>query len=123
MSSATDILIYAARADRDNMAKLNDLIADGTRFEQRAWPVNTGDFAGPNIFTHEVYAFGADGFLGQDLQELVDRIEWKHPEVFVALANFVDHSLDRVETQVIRPTYTIEYGWFGEADVTQEVKP
>jgi len=123
MSSATDILIYVARADRPNMDKLNELIKAGTRFGQRAWRVNTESFAGPNVFTHEVYAFGADGLVGGDLQELVDSIEWKNPEVFVALANFVDCSTDRVETQVIRPTYTAEYGWFGEVTVVQEVKP
>lgn len=124
MSSATDVLIYASPSDKDNMAKLNELIEKHARFGPHATPVNTSEFNGPNTFYGDVYSFGADYFLSWDLQDLVDSIAWRKPMEFVAVCNNMWDTDNSPEVQVVRPKYVkSERSYYGEVHVTQQVIP
>ena len=124
MSSATDVLIYAAPSDKENVAKLNELIEKRARFGPHATPVNTGSFNGPNVFYGDVYSFGADYFLSWDLQELVDSIQWKNPMEFVAVCNDMWDTDHHPEVRVVRPKYAKgDRSYFGSVEVEQTVIP
>lgn len=127
MSSATDVLIYTAPSDKENMAKLNELIEARARFGPHATPLDTSKFNGPNTFYGDVYSFGADYFLSHELQELVDSIAWKKPMEFAAIVTNMWDTNHHPEVDIVRPKYTNEPGpyggWYGDREVTQQVIP
>src|SRR5574338_191287 len=118
MSSATDVLLYAAPND-PGIGELCDKIAQGSRFNAKPYPVDTLSFAGPNVFMGAVLAFGADywSWFGDEVQELLDSVTWRKPGVVVLIVRTEGHSSENI-TDVYRPTYVEERSVYYDSEVS-----
>lgn len=90
MSYPTDVLMYVSVADRKAMETFNERLSQITRFNAHPWMVDTNDWSGPNVFGGDVWAFGADYLLAEDVQKVLDDVKWCRPQNVVALVTWVD---------------------------------
>lgn len=120
MSNATDVLLFAAPSD-PGIEQLVEKIRSRDRFEAAPYPVDTGEFSGPNVFGAAVLAYGSDYwpyFGDDDHQPLLDSVRWRSPGAVVLI---VQREFDDV-AQVYRPTFEIEYGGHFNAE-SKAVQP
>lgn len=107
MSSACDVLLFASPSD-PGIEQLVEKIRAEDRFGAGPYPVDTGEFSGPNIFGAAVLAYGADywPYFGDGHQELLDSVKWRRPGSVVLV---IQREYDDV-AQVYRPAFHIERG-------------
>lgn len=109
MSSACDVLLFAAPGD-PGIEQLLEKIRIQDRFEAAPYPVDTGEFSGPNVYGAAVLAYGADywPYFDDDHQELLDSVRWRSPGSVVLI---VQREFDDV-AQVYRPAFEVERGGY-----------
>jgi hypothetical protein len=118
MSSAADVLLYASPGDKGVESFLEKVRAE-SRFESAPFPVDTGDFSGPNGFMGGVWAFGADywSFFGDDHQALLDTVRWDNPGVVVLIVRREGHASENI-TEVYRPVFEEVRGGYYDSEVS-----
>lgn len=117
MSTGADLLLYTGY-ERTAIDDFNERLGKLNEWTSVATPISTQEANGPRVFCGQVLAVGLDGgsVWGDDLQAILDAVNWSHPHQVVAILR--NYDLDPAEAEVYRPHYRIDTGYYEDA-VTQ----
>ncbi len=106
MSYTTDLTLCVAYSGDKGVAPFLEKIAGVERFGYTLHRIDTRGAGGTRNYTGTVYAMGSNHFPTQELQALMDSVEWSFPDRVVLVA-----CSERFETLVVRPAYECEETW------------
>lgn len=106
MSHVTALTLCIDYSGDKGLAPFLEKVAGIERFGYTLHRIDTSGAGGTRNYTGTIYAMGSNHFPTEELQALMDSVEWNFPDRVVLIA-----CGEQFATEVVRPAFEYEERW------------